>query len=334
MMAPVRLAEVAAEAGLGESTVSRVLRNDGSFSPKAREKVLKAAAKLGYVPNRLASSLASDGSRLVAIVVPSLTNIVFADVLKGAGDHLDAAGYRGVFGVTDYSPPKEEQLVESLLEYRPAAVLLAGLDHTARTRDMLAGARCRVVELLDTDGEGIDHVVGFSNRAAGAAAADHLAGCGYRDIGYVGHDLRADRRAGRRLAAFEDGLARHGLALRDRETTAPASSAAAGRAGLALLLERAPRLDAVYCSNDDIAIGCFLHCLAAGIDVPGRLAIFGHNGLDIGQVLPRPLSTVRPPRAKIGRRAAELALSGAPATTLDLGFELLAGGTTRWEPAR
>lgn len=325
----VKLADVAAEAGLGESTVSRVLRNDGSFSTSAREKVLRAAEKLGYVPNRLASSLASAGSRLVAVVVPSLTNIVFADVLKGVGLALDAARHRGVFGVSDYDEAKEEQLIESLLEYRPKAVLVAGLEHTRRTKLMLAGAGCRVVEMLDTDGAPLDIAVGFSNRAAGEAAARHLLDGGYRRIGYVGHDLSHDHRAMRRLDGFKAALSASHVELAATETAGPASSALAGRRGLKTLLAREPSLDAVYFSNDDMAVGGCFHCLEAGIAMPERLALFGHNGLDIGQALPRPLSTIRAPREAIGRLAVELALGNAAPGITDLGFQILAGATTR-----
>ncbi|MBW4971855.1 LacI family transcriptional regulator, partial [Croceibacter atlanticus] len=75
----------------------------------------------------------------------------------------------------------------------------------------------RVVEMIDTDGEGIDAVVGFSNRAVGAASARHLVARGYRRIGYLGHDLRVDLRAGKRLAGFEAALEEAGLALWGRE---------------------------------------------------------------------------------------------------------------------
>lgn len=324
----VRLADVAALAEVGESTVSRVLRDAGSFSSSAREKVLKAAAELGYVPNRLASSLASAGSRLVAIIVPSLANVVFVDVLKGAEKVLDQTGYRGVFGVTDYDPGKEELLVEALLEYRPAAVLLAGLEHTERTRAMLSAAGCRIVEILDTDGDCLDLAVGFSNKAAGQAAAEHLLACSYERIGYVGHDLTRDRRAARRFETFRRTLETGGVTLADSETGEYASSAAQGRASLSILLRRSPDLQAVYFSNDDLAIGGFFHCMDAAIRVPDQLAIFGHNGLDIGQAMPQPLSTIRPPREEIGRVAVEMALSGAASQIVDVGFEILTGRTT------
>jgi LacI family gluconate utilization system Gnt-I transcriptional repressor len=86
-------------------------------------------------------------------------------------------------------------------------------------------------------------------------------------------------------------------------------------------------LDAVYFSNDDMALGGYFHCLAAGLSIPGRIALFGYNGLDITAAMPQPLSTIRTPRLRIGQVAAERLGAGGPAETVDLGFELIEGAT-------
>ncbi|RZK89588.1 MAG: LacI family DNA-binding transcriptional regulator, partial [Methylobacterium sp.] len=194
----VTLADVARESGFGESTVSRVLRNQGSFSKRTADRVAEAVAKLGYVPNRLAGSLAgnaaSAGSQLVGIVIPSLANIVFPDLLRGLTGALDRTGFQSVIGVSDYDPDREEALVAALLSWRPAGLVLTGLEHNPDTVALLRAAGIRVVEMIDTDGPGLDLVVGFSNRAVGEASAAHLVARGYRRIGYVGHDIFRDLR--------------------------------------------------------------------------------------------------------------------------------------------
>lgn len=323
----VTLAEVAEAAGVGESTVSRVLRNHGSFSRKTRDRVMEAVERLGYVPNRIAGTLASAGSRLVAFVIPSLSNIVFPDVLRGASAILEANQHQAVFSVTDYDPEREEALVAAMLAWRPAAVMLAGFEHTEGALKMLRASGCRVVEVLDLDGTPVDLAVGFSNRAAGCASAEFLLARGYRRIGYVGHDVDRDTRAGKRFAAFSKALASAGFPLVDREIRTGASSVESGRVGLEHLLAKSPDLDAIYFSNDDMALGGYFHCLARGISVPSQLAIFGFNGLDIGRVTPQPLSTIRTPRVATGQRAAELIVADAPPQVVDLGFELIEGAT-------
>ncbi|MGY2047410.1 LacI family DNA-binding transcriptional regulator [Methylobacterium sp. JK268] len=323
----VTLADVAREARVGESTVSRVLRSHGSFSERTRAQVEAAVARLGYVPNRIAGTLASTGSRLIGIVIPSLTNIVFPDVLRGATGALDAEGFQSVIAVTDYDDDREEDLVASLLSWRPAGLLVTGLEHTPGTLRRLAASGVRVAELLDVDGAGIDIVVGYSNRAAGEASARYLVARGYRRIGYLGHDLDRDRRAGKRYAGFRTALGEAGLALHAEERITAPSSVEAGRHGLSALLARAPDCEAVYFSNDDMALGGYFHCLAAGLTVPDRLALFGYNGLDVGRLMPQPLTTIRTPRVEAGATAARLLCADAPATVVDLGFELIVGAT-------
>jgi LacI family gluconate utilization system Gnt-I transcriptional repressor len=325
----VTLSHVARRAGVGESTVSRVLRNHGSVSPRTREKILKAAAELHYVPNRIAGTLASMRSRLVGIVIPSVGNTVVPEVLAGANAVLESAGYQPMIGVSNYDREREEMLIESILSWRPSGLMVAGLEHTDRARHMMKGSGVRVLELLDVDGEGIDMVVGSSQRGAGRTSAEYLLGRGYRRIGYVGHDMRSDVRAGKRFEGFNQAMEEHGLAILDHEFSPDrGSSVEGGRIGIARLLERRRDLDAVYFSNDDLAIGGYFHCLENHISVPGDLALFGYNGLEIARLTPLPLSTIRTPRVAMGRIGAQMLLTGGPPQTIDMGFELIPGLTS------
>lgn len=326
--AAATLRDVARLAGVGESTASRVLRQSGSFSIDTRTRVLAAADSLGYVLNPMAGALASAQSRIVGVIVPSLGNAVFTDVLSGINSVLEAKRFQSLVGISEYSPKREEALIASLLAWRPAAIIVAGLEHTDHARALLRGSGVRVVELLDTDGDGIDFVVGFSNRAAGAASAAHLVERGYSRVGYVGHDLTSDLRAAKRHAGFSDALREAGLAIVDQEVRSDPSSLRGGRDGLAALLARTPDLDAIYFSNDDMAMGGYFHCTGTGIAVPERLALLGYNGLEIGQIAPRRLSTVLTARTKVGETAASLALSDAAPQVVAIPFELILGETT------
>lgn len=323
----INLRAVARAAGVGESTASRVLRNHGSFSAKTRDVVLEAARKLGYVPNHIARALASTESQLIGIVIPSLENIVFPEVLRGANSVLAELGFRSLIGVTEYDLLREEQLVESLLSWRPAGLLVTGLEHTERTRAMLREADIRIVELNDADQEGIDIVVGFSNYRAGYQSALHLLARGYRRFGYVGHDLARDLRAHKRRSGFAAALAEQGLAFVDEELAGSLSSIEIGKHALERLLDRRRRVDAVYFSNDDMAVGGYFHCLSRGVAIPDALAIFGFNGLDIARSIPQPLSTIQTPRLAIGQIGAQLVRSKEPAGVRDLGFTLIEGST-------
>lgn len=327
----VTLTDVARRAGVSGMTVSRVLRDAANVSQETRQRVLAAVAELGYVPNRLAGALASARTKLVVVILPSLSNIVFPEVLRGANERLETAGYQAVIGVSDYSLIKEETLIEVMRSWRPSGWIVAGLEHTERARQMLSQAGSPVVEIMDINGEPIDMAVGLSQERAGYAVGAHFARSGRRRIGYVGDDLTRDLRAGKRRDGFLRALAEHNLTLSGQCLAQQPSSLLLGRSGMASIMEAHPDVDAVYFSNDDMAVGGLMHCMGNGIDVPGRVALAGFNGLEIGEIMPLRLTTVKSPRYDIGRVAADQILERLagrmPNKLRDLGFELIRGQT-------
>ena len=135
---PLTLKDVSIASGVSEMTVSRVLRNRGDVSDATREKVLQTAKTLGYVPNKIAGALASNRVNLVAVIIPSLSNMVFPEVLTGISEVLDASHLQSVVGVTNYLPEKEEEVLFEMLSWRPSGIILAGLEHTDASLAMLA----------------------------------------------------------------------------------------------------------------------------------------------------------------------------------------------------
>lgn len=326
----VTVHEVAVHANVSEATVSRIMRNTGLATDATRDRVMQSVRALGYVPNRLAGALASFETRLVGVVIPSLSNIVFPEVLAGIHAGLAGSDHQAVIAVTDYDPGREETAVRGLLAWQPAAVLIAGFDHTDATRRMLAASTGRVVQMMDIDAAPIDLAVGLSHHRAGYDTARHLIARGYRRFGYVGHDWTADRRARLRHDGLCRALAETGLAFMAEARTDGPSSVSAGREQTARLRAMAD-IDVAVCSNDDMAVGAVFHCLAAGLRMPADLAVFGFNGLDIGRTLPQPLSTVRSNRFAIGQRAVMEVLSTpqrpARSRLIDTGFDIFPGAT-------
>lgn len=325
------LTDVARHAGVSEITVSRVVRGKEPVASQTRERVRAVIERLGYVPNRAAGTLASSASLFIGVILPSMSNIVFPEVLRGIYAGLEGSAYQPLLGVSDYDPGKEQEILSSLLAWQPMAIVTTGFDHTAQTRRMLADSRIRVVELMDIDAEPIDLAVGLSHRQAGYDSGRHLIARGYRRFGYVGHDWDADRRARLRYDGLCAALQEAGLSLAAEERFGGASSTMAGREALGRLLRRMPDIDVAIFSNDDMAVGGYFHCLGAGIAVRERLGLFGFNGLDIGQAIPLPLSTVRSNRFLIGRTAAEALVRDtvrpAERRTIDTGYEIVDGAT-------
>ncbi len=325
------LRDVAVAANVSEMTVSRVLRNTGAVSDKTRDKVLAIVEEQGFVPNKIAGSLATASSNLIAVIVPSLRNQVFTEVLAGVTDHLDSSGYKAVIGISEYDLDKEESLIRSMLSWRPSGLVVSNMAHTQGTRKILQNAGIPVVEIMEVGEEPVDSCVGVNHFSAGALMARHFLGRGYRRIGYVGWNNR-DLAAAKRFRGFVDVLAETGLEIDGIVEFDQPLDMERGKQGLAALLADHPHLEAVYFPNDIAAIGGYFHCLALGIDVPTKLAIGGFSGLKIGQLMPVALTTVRIDRFEIGRRSAGIIidrLSGKqPERVNVVDVDLIEGGTT------
>ena len=303
---PLTLRDVSEASGVSEMTVSRVLRNRGDVSEATRAKVLEAAKQLGYVPNKIAGALASQRVNLVAVVIPSLSNMVFPEVMMGISDMLEDSPLQPVVGVTNYLPEREEKVLYEMLSWRPSGVIIAGLEHSDSARAMLASAGIPVVEIMDVDGDPIDAVVGISHRRAGRLMGEQIVKAGYEHIGFLGTKMPLDHRARKRFEGFTEALAKGGVEIADQEFYSGGSALAKGREMTAEILERSPELDFLYYSNDMIGAGGLLWLLDQGIDVPGQIGLAGFNDVELLQGLPRKLATMDACRLEIGRAAAQI----------------------------
>jgi LacI family gluconate utilization system Gnt-I transcriptional repressor len=287
-------------------TVSRVLRNRGDVSEQTRLKVLAAAKKLGYVPNKIAGALASQRVNLVSVIIPSMSNMVFPEVMTGISEILDETPLQPVIGITNYHPDREEAVLYEMLSWRPSGVIIAGLDHTEPARAMLKNAGIPIVEIMDVDGDPVDAMVGISHRRAGRQMGEAILAAGYRRIGFMGTKMPLDHRARKRFEGFTQALAKAGLEIEDQEFYSGGSSLVKGREMTAAMLERSPDLDFLYYSNDMIGAGGLLYCLERGTSVPDDLGLAGFNGMALLDGLPKKLATMDACRLEAGRTAARI----------------------------
>lgn len=308
---PLTLRDVSEASGVSEMTVSRVLRNRGEVSDATRQKVLDAAKRLGYVPNKIAGALASQRVNLVAVIIPSMSNLVFPEVMTGISQVLDETGLQPVVGVTDYTPEKEEKVLYEMLSWRPSGVIIAGLEHSETSRAMLRAAGIPVVEIMDVDGTPVDSVVGISHRRAGQQMAQAIIEAGYKHIAFLGTKMLRDHRARKRFEGFTETLAKAGIEVDDSDFYSGGSALAKGREMTRDVLNRSPDLDFIYYSNDLIGAGGLLYLLDQGVDIPNTMGLAGFNGVSLLRGLPRELATMDSCRLEIGRKAAEIIVERA-----------------------
>ncbi|MBO9354274.1 LacI family DNA-binding transcriptional regulator [Bordetella petrii] len=329
----VTMQQVARRAGVSAITVSRTLRVPDKVAPEMRERVLRVCQELGYVPNHAASALASSRSRIVVALIPSLSNVVFVDIITGIKETLDAQGYHLLVGVTGYSLDAEESQLRTYLQHSPDGVILTGVDHTPGVWRLMHSAGLPAVHTIETlPADSADLSVGFSQFDSGLAACRHLVERGYRRIGIVGAQL--DPRSLRRCEGARQALREANLYDPALEIMTPQKSSI--RLGADLLdqvLDRHPDCDGLFFCNDDLAQGAVFQCARRGIAVPGRMGLVGfHDFAGTAWTTP-PLSSIATPRYQIGVTAASLLLqqmAGQPPAQrhVDLGFKLVQRETT------
>ncbi len=203
------LSDVAARAGVSPVTVSRALRRPEMVSADLRERIESAIHELDYIPNQLASALASARTGTIGVLVPSLTNGVFSDYLRALHDAFQPAGFQLLLLNSRYLPEEEERGIATLLSQHPEAMVLAGVDQTEHSRRLLRGAGIPVIQTMELTEEPIDVNIGFSQIEAGRAATRHLLSLGHRRVGHVA--ARLDARARRRKEGYTSAMTEAGL---------------------------------------------------------------------------------------------------------------------------
>lgn len=326
----VTLSDVAKMAGVSAITVSRAINTPAAVSAETQQRVRHAVEKSGYVPNLAAGGLASNRSRLVAALVPTITGPVFLETIQALTDALAEAGCQLMLGQSGYSGTREDALLDAIIGRRPDGIVLTGIMHSAPGRRRLLACGIPVVETWDITATPIDMIVGFSHEKVGEAVADFLHGRGFRRPGIV---CASDERANKRRAGFEQRLAVLGIHDIPVCVVPAPSSLANGRAGLSELRSRHPDIDVVFCGSDVIAHGVIIEAQASGLSIPADVAVMGFGDMPFAAFTHPLLSTVRIDGNAIGRQAAGFILDkvnhrDVGAKVRDLGFTIVKRAST------
>lgn len=327
----VTIVDVARLAHVSPMTVSRALKTPTLVQLEARERIAAAVKQLGYVPNQAASTLASAKSQVIGVIVPSLSNSVFVDALTGIRDGLSQHGYTFLIGESGYSPEKESQLIGTYLTHAPDGFLLSGIEQQESLREQLAANQLPAVRMFDLSQDDNAVTVGFSHEQAGHSIGRHLIERGYHQPGFLGAQL--DPRMMKRRQGFRKALSEAGIDPGVEVLTPAPSTVGLGTQMLDQLLQKTPNCDAVFCCNDDLALGVLFECQRRGLSVPGRMAIAGFNDLPWSAHANPGITTIDTPRYDIGFTAAQLLIKILRGELIenprvDLGFRLAVRGST------
>ncbi|MCD2468550.1 MULTISPECIES: LacI family DNA-binding transcriptional regulator [unclassified Streptomyces] len=305
------LEEVAARAGVGRGTVSRVINGSPRVSEQAKAAVERAVAELGYVPNRAARALAGSRTDAVALVIPETEARLFAepyflDIIRGVSSELADADKQLL--LTLIRSEQERQRFEQYLgAQRVDGVLLVSVHAADPLPDQVRALGLpAVLNGRRTEDERVAFV-DSDNTGAGRTAVAHLAGRGRRAVATITGPL--DMYVARcRLDGYRQGLAEAGLAADDGLVATGDFTEEGGRRAMRQLLDRRPDLDAVFAASDVMAAGARGVLREAGRRVPEDVALVGVDDSAIARHMDPPLTSVRQPIEEMGRTMARLLL--------------------------
>ncbi len=293
----VRLEDVAAAVGLSTASVSLVLRGVPGPSAATRERVLEAATRLGYRPDRAASLLARRRSRLIGVLL-DVRSSFHAQIVEDLHETVEQHGYELVLA-TITRGRTEQRAVETLLDSRCEALILLGPEASAARLAALDRQLPVVAVSRRVPTPGVD-VVRVADDAGVARAVEHLTDLGHRDIAYLDGGpgmIAADRRRGYQRAMREAGLtARARVLPGDKDE-------AAGMRAARELLDGAGLPTAVVCFNDRCAVGLLDVFIRGGVAVPGTVSVVGYDDDPLSRLAHVALTTVGQDTGRLAEHA-------------------------------
>lgn len=309
------LKDIAQLCGVNVSTVSRSLTGSYGVHGETRRKVMEAAAKLNYHPNRVARAMATGRSHTLALVVSDIRNPFFAEVARGAEDAARASGCDLILCNTDLNASKQMEYIRSLIGKRVDGIVMNSVSPLSRAdRAELASYAVPVVLLNPVAGSAEFSSVTADNAAGGVLAARHLISLGHRRIAHItGRNQQGN--LNNRTHGFIRALAAAGIrkpyVLRGEHSSAAAyeltlrmfSPEAAGRGN---------RPTALFAANDAMAFGAIRALQELGLRIPEDVSLIGFDNVELSAIVQPPLTTIHQPKSEMGRAAVEMLTARHP----------------------
>ncbi len=301
------IADVARAAGCSIATASRALSGRGPVSATARMRVEAAVTAIGFRIDPLGRALREGRAGAIGVLAPSFANPVFAAAIEGAEAAAAAAGLTVLVTCTGYDADREAKAVDALLDRRVDGLLMTVADAAASAAVARAQAAGAPFALMFNQPPGDLPAVCVDNRAAAAEVAEAMLAAGRRRMGFVAGRFSTSDRSRQRFEGFAAALAEAGAA--PPALVEVPYAAHDHRDALAALFARAPRTDALFCSNDMLALAVIAALRALGREVPDDVAVAGFDGVAVGGLTRPSLATIVTPMAEMGRAAAGLLLA-------------------------
>jgi len=298
--------EVAKIAGVSIATVSRYLNSPEAVREKTRRKVQEAISETGYAPNTLARNFRRGKTSLVVVVLPSVGDPFFAGVMRGIWRVADEEGYSILIRETQFNTHEFDEYSDIVFSKQAdGIVLLATISPFMQDRaERIGRDGGRIPPIVigcETVTPQLSHFpsVRVDNARAAAEATEHLIRLGHRRIAFISGQatslLTRDREQG-----YRGAMAAAGLPVSDSWVVEGRQTLDGAREAARRLLVQSPRPTAVFCANDEMAMGVMHEIRRAGLSIPGDVSVVGFDDIRYAEVLAPPLTTVAQPAEEIG----------------------------------
>jgi LacI family transcriptional regulator len=309
----ISIEDIARKAGVSHSTVSRALRDNALISPQVREEIKKIAKEMNYVPNAIAQSLQNQRTNTIGVVVTSIADPFFGEVVEGIEQIAREAGLNVLLSASHRDFQQEIATIDNFHRRRVDGILVADSRMNQQHTQQLTQIAVPTV-LINSQTEDqpeILHSVAIDDCLGGRLAVEHLISLGHTAIGYLGVGDRSksnqQRLEGYQIALSEANLPQNSdwVVISD-EDKIRISDVDTGKKLLSQLFSTG--VTAIFCYNDMVAVGALLACQELGISVPQDLSLVGFDGIALSRYVTPALTTVCQPMLEIGRLAMQILL--------------------------
>lgn len=304
----VTIKDIARQAGVSHSTVSRALRGSPLISEATRQRVHRIARELGYLPSGPARSLKTNRSRALGVVVSRIDDPFYSEILQGIEEVTQGHGYSLIMAASQHDPGREKDILRVLRERRVDGVIVCSGSFSPEQQRSMLDYSIPVVAINDQSASHFRYSVYHDDIDGSRQVAKHLLGLGHTRIAYLGNTL-SGRTTQDRLTGFQQEITSAGLEIPSGYIYQVAGgSPQQGLLAVEHFLNLPEPPTALFCFNDLLALGVLKGLRQAGLRIPEEISVAGFDNIELAVFTDPPLTTLDQPKRYIGSQAAQLIL--------------------------
>ncbi len=305
---PTTIKDIAKQAGVSHTTVSRALHNSPLISKQTTIRIQEIASDLSYHPSFAARSLKTNRSQALGVIVSHIDDPFFSEILQGIDDVAQTSGYSLFIAASQQDPKREDAIVQTMREHRVDGVILCSPRFTPEQSLQLQSYDIPIVAINNQADEDYQYSIYHDDVDGGRQACEHLISLGHQKIGYLG-DATSGRTTRERLVGFQQAMHKAGLVVRDNYVhQVVGNSARAGYDATDYFLVLKTRPTALICYNDMMALGVLKRMHQVGLQVPEEISVTGFDNIMVSDFTNPTLTTIDQPKRFLGAEAARMML--------------------------